>query len=120
MRRFCKDDEGRSFLGAIFVSYILVGGGAVLGTWNGVVTVAVGSVAYFCSLFLAESSKFRWVFALIASLGAILGLIVLFECLPKGIFGRHERWTSMAVIFIEVAGVIAYLAVRRRYRGQDG
>jgi hypothetical protein len=107
-------------LALLFASYVLVGWGAFLETWSGVVAVVVGSVAYFCSLSLAESSKIRWVFALIVSLGSILGLIVLFVCLPNGIFGRHERWTSIAVIFVEVAGVIAYFAVRRRYRRQVG
>jgi hypothetical protein len=78
---------------ALFVlSYLFVGWGSVLGTWDG------------------------WVFALVAILGALLGIVVLLVCLQNLIIYENERWTSIAVLLTGTVGLIAYFAVRRRNR----
>jgi hypothetical protein len=86
-----------------FVSYILLGWGSVLGGYYGFGCVVLGGLTYFASLLTATRTGMRWLIVGVASLGLLVGAMVLFVCTVKLFTEPHNRLFPALVVLIFIA-----------------
>ena len=105
-------------VGLFIAGYISLGWGSALTTNYGLAFAIVGATSYFISLVIAVRSQMKWLVAIIATLGIILGLLVLVVSVEAFIdLPGSRRWLPACVVSVLVAtclGILFFFKVRRK------
>lgn len=99
------------------VAYILLGWGSTLANTYTLVLAPFGAAAYTASLIIAARSGQKWLLAIIAILGTMLGAFVLLICIENFIYPMpNRRWipvVAILVLALNCVGLGAYFKARR-------
>jgi hypothetical protein len=88
-------------VGLFLLAYISLGWGSALANTYSLVVVPFGAAAYTLSIVIAARSKKKWLITVIASLGTILGALVLLVSVEAFIDAApHRRWVPALVVLV--------------------
>ena len=106
-------------LGLFVAGYISLGWGSVIQDGYSAGFVVLGASTYFVSLLIAIRSNMRPLVAVIASLGVILGIIVLFVCVESFVENPHRPWFPIFVIAVLAMNCVVFARFMKSHKEGD-